>query len=80
MTEAKAEVWKVEGMTCGGCAASVERVLAGAPGLAEVRVDHVGDAVTLVLTSGADRDDLAARIERAGFDVIARDVAPAVAE
>ncbi|MCP4868453.1 MAG: heavy-metal-associated domain-containing protein [Proteobacteria bacterium] len=72
MTEAKTEVWKVEGMTCGGCAASVERVLTGAPGLSDVQVDHAGDAVTMTLDGSANRDDLARRIEGAGFDVVAR--------
>jgi len=72
MTEAIKEVWTVEGMTCGGCASSVERVLAGAPGLIEASADHAGDQVTLTLEGAVDRDDLAKRIERAGFDVVAR--------
>jgi copper chaperone CopZ len=72
MTEAIKEVWTVEGMTCGGCAASIERVLAGAAGLISCEADHAQAQVTLTVEPAADRDDLAARIERAGFDVVAR--------
>lgn len=70
MSESTTEVWRVEGMTCGGCASSVTRVLTGAPGLLDLDVSHEQDQVRLVLDSAADRADLKARIERAGFDVV----------
>lgn len=35
----KGSVIKVDGMTCGGCARSVERVLKSVEGVREVRVD-----------------------------------------
>ena len=67
------ETWRVEGMSCGGCEASVRRVLADAPGLVRVTADHSADRVDLELDGDlADRDDLARRIERAGFDVVER--------
>lgn len=70
---ATVENWKVEGMSCGGCEASVRKVLADAPGLLKVTPDHAADRVALELDDGlADRDDLARRIERAGFDVVER--------
>lgn len=37
--ETKASVIKVDGMTCGGCARSVERVLKAVEGVREARVD-----------------------------------------
>jgi copper chaperone CopZ len=68
-----AETWKVEGMSCGGCEASVRRVLADAPGLLAVSPDHCTDEVKLELDpSLVDRDEIARRIERAGFDVVGR--------
>ncbi len=73
MTAQSTEVWKVDGMTCGGCAASVERSLANAAGLVSAKADAAADTVTLTVDAASvDRDDLAARIERAGFDVVAR--------
>lgn len=70
MSESTTEIWRVEGMTCGGCASSVRRVLDGAPGLQGLEVSHEEDQVRLVLDGAADRADLKARIENAGFDVI----------
>ncbi len=67
------ETWTVEGMSCGGCEASVRRVLADAPGLVSATPDHAADRVVLELDpERVDRDELARRIERAGFDVVAR--------
>ena len=70
MSESTIEVWRVEGMTCGGCASSVQRVLTGAPGVLDLAVSHADDSVTLTLAAAADRADLKARIEDAGFDVV----------
>lgn len=63
---------KVEGMTCGGCVASVTRVLKAVPGVHDVAV---------TLTPGAARVEfdpvqtglpaLRAAVEGAGFDVAA---------
>jgi copper chaperone CopZ len=64
------EEWTVLGMTCGGCAASVERVLGGVSGLRAVRADFAADLVTLEFDAeGADRASARAQIEGAGFDV-----------
>jgi copper chaperone len=65
------ETWKVDGMTCGGCSGSVERVLQGAPGLVSVKADHVADEVALEIDpQRVDRDEIKRRIEGAGFDVV----------
>ena len=57
--------YRVTGMTCGGCARSIERALDRAvPGVA-VTVSHEDDAVTL---NGAhDAAAVKAAIEAAGF-------------
>jgi copper chaperone len=63
---------KIEGMSCGGCVASVERVLKGVPGVvtvkaqlspgrAEVNFDPVQTGVPA----------LCAAIEAAGYDIAA---------
>jgi copper chaperone len=62
----------VQGMTCGGCVASVTRVLKAVPGVGEVAVTlqpgvaSVTFDPALTLTTA-----LRAAIEDAGFDVVA---------
>jgi len=64
--------WIVDGMTCGGCSASVERVLKGAPGVKDVSASHETREVVLTVDGALDGDDVARRIEGAGFDVVRR--------
>lgn len=58
----------VEGMTCGGCAASVKRALQALDATAEVHVDlptkNVKVATTAQLTA------VKAAVEDAGYDVV----------
>jgi copper chaperone len=56
----------VDGMTCGGCANSIKKALAGVPGVAEVEVD----LVSVQHDGNADEGALRSAIENAGFDVI----------
>lgn len=64
------EEWTVLGMTCGGCAGSVERALASVPGLRSAAADFSNDLVRLEFDSDTwDRAAVRARIEAAGFDV-----------
>ena len=64
------EEWKVLGMSCSGCEASVERALEGVHGLRTVRADSASDLVRLDLESvDVDRQVIRQRIEAAGFDV-----------
>lgn len=58
---------KVEGITCGGCANSIKKALAGAAPGAGVEIDIPAGKVTV---GGApDRAAVVAAIESAGFDV-----------
>lgn len=62
-------VLKVEGMTCGGCEASLVRVLSQVPGVIEVRASHERrEAVLRVDPDRAPTDELLnAAVDRAGF-------------
>ena len=60
----------VEGMTCGGCVASVTRVLKATPGVSEAQVTLQPGAATVTFDPAKVRvGDLKAAIEGAGFDV-----------
>lgn len=59
-------VLQVEGMSCGGCAATVERVLRAVDGVAAVRVELDSGRVT-VDGEGLTFAPLAAAVEKAGF-------------
>lgn len=59
---------KVEGITCGGCVASIKKALAVAAPRAEVTVDIPRGAVTI--TGDAERSKVVAAIENSGFDVV----------
>ena len=55
---------RIEGMTCGGCAARVERALRAVPGVADARVDLEAHLATV--TGGAGAAALLAAVEAAG--------------
>ncbi|PKO84941.1 MAG: hypothetical protein CVU17_01860 [Betaproteobacteria bacterium HGW-Betaproteobacteria-11] len=60
---------KVGGMTCGGCVASVTRVLVALDGVAEASVSlERNEAVVKIDPAKVNRAQLAAAIEGAGFD------------
>ena len=59
----------VKGMTCGGCVASVERVLRELEGVAKAHVSLDTAQVTVEFDAGrVTVDDLRAAIEDAGYD------------
>ncbi len=63
---------RIEGMTCGGCVASVTRVLKAVPGVTEANVTLTPGAATV--TFDAARTNVPAlrvAVEDAGFDVAA---------
>jgi copper chaperone len=61
---------KVEGMTCGGCVASVTRVLKAVPGVDSVDVKlQPGQATVRYDASKVAVPRLKAAIEDAGYDV-----------
>ena len=63
---------KVQGMTCGGCVASVTRVLKGIPGVSDVGVTlQPGVANVTFDPARTGSAALRAAIEDAGYDVVA---------
>lgn len=57
---------KVTGMSCGGCAASVERALLKVPGVVSAKVSlHEGQAE--VQHQGADVQAMTAALEKSGY-------------
>ena len=61
---------KIDGMTCGGCVASVTRVVKEVPGVADARVDlKNGLAEVDFDPSRTGSDAIRNAIEGAGYDV-----------
>ena len=58
--------YKVDGMTCGGCAAAVTRALKARDPAAEVEVDL--DAGTVSVDGSEDEAGIGEAVEDAGFD------------
>lgn len=65
------QVFQIEGMSCGGCVASVERALRAQAGVQQVAVS-LADKQAKVAFDAAQMDvaRLRAAIEAAGFEVI----------
>jgi copper chaperone len=60
----------IEGMTCGGCVANVERVLKAIDGVQRVNVSlDPGQAVVEFVPGRVDAANLRSAIEDAGYDV-----------
>ncbi|GGY27309.1 hypothetical protein GCM10011289_33420 [Paludibacterium paludis] len=60
---------KVVGMTCGGCAASVEKALGKVPGVMAVKASHADAQATVSGEALESRlPELRAAVENAGFD------------
>ncbi len=57
----------VKGMSCGHCTASVEKAMAGVPGVANVQVDLEGAKASFE-DKGVDIDALKAAIDAIGFE------------
>ncbi|MEI6574401.1 MAG: heavy-metal-associated domain-containing protein [Alphaproteobacteria bacterium] len=68
MTEAKTIVLSVKGMTCGGCAEAVKRVICKVDSVAEVSVDLASGRVQA--STQVDGAALAAAVTKAGYDAI----------
>jgi copper chaperone len=65
-----AKVYKVEGMSCGGCAGSVEQAIQAAVPGASVAIELEGGLVTV---EGVDDDSLVQQaVEDAGFTYAGR--------
>jgi copper chaperone len=61
---------KIEGMTCGGCVASVTRVLKATPGVSDAKVTlQPAEAQVTYDPQKTDVTQLTAAVEEAGYDV-----------
>lgn len=61
----------VEGMTCAGCAARVEKVLLGEPGVVGADVNLALERAAVTTASGCvSTDALAARVDKAGYRLV----------
>ena len=58
--------FRVEGMTCGLCAKSIEKALGDVDGVRSVEVDRKAERVTIVADAALTRDRLEETIESAG--------------
>jgi copper chaperone len=65
-------ILKIDGMTCGGCVASVERVLKAVPGVVATKV-HLspGRAEVSFDPARTDVPALQTAVEAAGYDIAA---------
>ncbi|BEV73479.1 MULTISPECIES: heavy-metal-associated domain-containing protein [unclassified Paludibacterium] len=63
------QVLQVQGMSCGGCAASVEKALKALDGVEAVAVDLPSGRVTVELAAELAPARLADAVRAAGFDV-----------
>jgi copper-transporting P-type ATPase V len=59
--------FRVEGMTCGSCAARVERTLSGHESVAKAQVNFAQGTARVLLDDGTDVEELRAAVERAGY-------------
>lgn len=64
------EVYKIEGMTCAACSASVERVTKKLPGMKEASVNLVAARLTVIYDEAqTDRETIMAKVKKAGFGI-----------
>ena len=62
--------YKVGGMACGGCVASVERALGALPGVESVKVDLATGVATVI--GDVTDDAVVGAIENTGFDYLGK--------
>lgn len=63
--------FKVEGMSCGHCTASIEKAVGALSGVQTVKADLAGKAATVVYEDTlTDPQAIAAAITDQGFDVV----------
>jgi cation-transporting ATPase V len=60
----------VEGMTCGSCAARVQKVLGKQEGVAEANVNFATGKARVVVAPEVDQDELAAAVDRIGYRLL----------
>jgi copper ion binding protein len=62
-------VHRVTGMTCGHCVSAVEKEVGAIAGVTEVHVELTTGDVTVSSDRPLDRDELAAAIDEAGYEL-----------
>jgi copper chaperone CopZ len=62
--------FKVEGMTCGGCARSVQKALESVPGVTVEQVAPGEPVVIRIAGEDVPTAAMAAAVERAGFQAV----------
>ena len=62
--------FSVSGMTCGGCAKSVERALGELSGVSSVAVDWQAGQVVVVHDETVSQADITGAIDDTGFEVV----------
>ena len=60
----------VQGMMCEHCENAVQKALLTIDGITDVKADHVSGKVTFVFTKPVDENEIAAKIEEAGYTVV----------
>lgn len=60
----------IQGMTCGGCADSVQKALMQIPGVSQVSVRLSEQSADVVHTDEVSNQALVDAVEGAGFDVV----------
>lgn len=71
MDQIKTIFLKVSGMTCGGCAANVKRILAVRPGVISAEVDLAGGKAVISAREGeVSPESLAASLAAAGYEAL----------
>lgn len=61
----------IAGMTCGGCIASVQKLLQAQPGVSTAQVDLTSNSAVITLDPAqTSREQLVKQIEGAGYDVV----------
>ena len=66
----QAQVFRVDGMTCGHCEAAVRMVFEQLPGIVEVRVDRAAGLVNALGEGAIDTAALARALEDEGFSLV----------
>ncbi|WP_243302335.1 heavy-metal-associated domain-containing protein [Geothrix oryzisoli] len=61
------EIYRVTGMTCGGCVRHVDKAIRTTPGVAEVAVDLASG--TAKVTGTASFEALSAKVAEAGYQM-----------
>ncbi len=62
------QTYRIQGMTCGGCARHAEKALRSVPGVAAVTIDLAGGTATV--QGDATQAALAACVAEAGYQLV----------